>query len=100
MGHPTKMRAASAASADEAEGAAGDFALASVRPSPLPEASRTASTGTEPTSNANDTASLDRLDVAGRMTVLREAFERHARSDKSKADRRSTGGTICLVSRS
>ena len=83
MGRPTNMRATGAAPADKAEGPQPAIALASVRPSPLPENPNCA-TGTEPNSNANNTASLDRLDIAGRMTALREAFERHTRSDKSK----------------
>jgi multidrug resistance efflux pump len=78
MGRPTSKRATGAASADEAEGPQPALALASVGPSPLPDGPNRAP-GMEPTSSANNATHLNGLDIAGRMTMLREAFERHAR---------------------
>jgi multidrug resistance efflux pump len=79
------MHTAKASSADDAEEPQPALSVASVRPSPLPDgANRVTSTG--PTANANNAAGLDRLDIADRMKMLREAFERHALPDNSKAD--------------
>ena len=92
MGRPTSMRATGAAPAEEAEGLQPALSLASVRPSPLPDGANRV-TGTEPPANAKNAAGLDRLDIAGRMTMLREAFERHARPD-GKADREDWRDTM------
>ena len=93
MGRPTNMRATGAALADKAEGPQPAIALASVRPSPLPDGlNRTPAP--EPASSANNAASLDRLDIAGRMTALREAFERHTRSGNKAADREDWRGHL------
>ena len=62
------------------------LSLASVRPSPLPDGANRV-TGTAPAANTDDARRLHRLDIAGRMKMLREAFERHAHPDNSKADR-------------
>jgi len=86
------MRATGAAPAEEAEGLQPALSLASVRPSPLPDGANRV-TGTEPPANAKNAAGLDRLDIAGRMTMLREAFERHTRPD-GKADREDWRDTM------
>ena len=84
MGRPTKMRAASAASANEAE-ARQAIATVPARPSTSPERqSRPAAA--EPTSKPDAATPLHKLDVAGRIKMLRDAFERHALPD-SKPDR-------------
>src|SRR5687768_15502150 len=85
MGRARNMHAAKASSADDAEEPQPALSVASVRPSPLPDGANRV-TGTAPAANTNDAGRLDRLDIAGRMKMLREAFERHALPDNSKAD--------------
>ena len=98
MGRPTNMRAASAASADEAE-AQQAISLASARPSrrrsvrtgrrlrSQPRNRMRGSPDAEPAAKTDATTPLHRLDVAGRIKMLRDAFERHAHPD-SKPDQK------------
>lgn len=79
MGRPTRMRAASATSAEEAE-VQQTIALAATTtrpPSPPPER-QNRQPDAEPASKTDATTPLHRLDVAGRIKMLRDAFERHA----------------------
>jgi multidrug resistance efflux pump len=75
MGRPTKMRAASAASAVQAEGQQA-MSLTSAKPSTPPEPQNRPA-AVEPASKPDAATALHRLDVAGRLKMLRDAFERH-----------------------
>lgn len=85
MGRPTKMRAASAASTAEAE-VQQAISLTPAKPSTPPERQNRPAAA-EPTSKPDATTALHRLDVAGRLKMLRDAFERHAQPD-SKPDQK------------
>lgn len=80
MGRPSNMRATGAsadtASAEKADGPLQTITLAAARPSPRPERQGGPPTD-ESASKADKATPLHRLDVAGRMKMLREAFERH-----------------------
>ena len=85
MGRPTKMRAAGAASAEEAE-IQQAISLTSARPS-LPPEQQKRLPNADPAAKPDAATPLHRLDVAGRIKMLRDAFERHAHPD-SKPDQK------------
>ena len=76
MGRSTHLRAKGASSADTSVAPQAAIPIASARPSPRPELKTPAATATP---QVEKTSRFHGLDVAARLTMLKEAFEQRAR---------------------